>query len=250
MIFRRKNTLSSESLRNGVALITDYDPTSRVSEEYRTLRTNIQYAKADDPIRTLVFTSAGPSEGKSTVSGNVAVTFAQAGRRTLIIDADMRRPSVHATFGLQNNVGLVDLLTGDEDNELLQRACQKTSVENLFALPSGPIPPNPSELLASKRMGRLLQAVTGAFDLVILDAPPVLSVTDAQIVASRADATILVAPFGIAQKAMVAEAKDLLTKVDANIIGVVMNRVPETERHTRYGYYYDAYYSSDAKKKR
>ncbi|WP_262316918.1 CpsD/CapB family tyrosine-protein kinase [Lacticaseibacillus parakribbianus] len=247
-LFKHKHDASQDSLLHGVALITDYAPMSRVSEEYKTLRTNILYAKADDPIHTLLITSAGPSEGKSTVSGNIAATFAKQGLRTILLDTDMRRPTVHATFGIQNNFGLVDLLTGEEDNEKLQRACRQTEIENLTILPCGPIPPNPSELLASKRMTRLLKGLTNAFDLVILDAPPVISVTDAQVLGSRADATVLVVPYGIAQKSMVMEAKSLLDQVNANIIGVVMNRVPASERQNRYGYYYDAYYNNDGKK--
>ncbi|NVY96210.1 CpsD/CapB family tyrosine-protein kinase [Lactobacillus sp. DCY120] len=241
---QKKSRLSNESGRSGVALIADYDPSARVSEEYRTLRTNILYAKADDPIKTLVFTSDSPSEGKSTVSANTAATFAQQGIRTLLLDADMRRPTIQATFGLQNKFGLVDLLTGEEDEAKLVKACQKTAIENLFVLPAGPIPPNPSELLSSKRMQHILKLVSQAFDLVILDAPPVMSVTDAQIIASRTDATIIVAPYGIAQKNMLLETRNLLEKVHANIIGVVMNRVPEAARRSQYGYYYGSYYTS------
>lgn len=243
MNFFKKNrpTLDDTSMHQGVNLITSADPTSFISEQYKTLRTNILYSNADEQIKTLVFTSSGPSEGKSTVSGNVAVTFANQGLRTLLMDADMRRPTVHATFSAFNDSGLVTLLTGEESNEKLAQTIIETEIDHLYALPAGPVPPNPSELLSSKRMHRLMDALKNSFDIIILDAPPVGSVTDAQILASQADATILVVPYGIAQKELVAEAQDLLQKANANLIGAVMNRIPPEEHKGYYGYYNYSY---------
>lgn len=201
-------------MHKGVGLITDYAPKSHISEQFRTLRTNIQYSDADHQIKTLVFTSSGPSEGKSTISGNIAVTFANQGLRTLLVDADTRRPTVHATFSLLNERGLVTLLTSKEDLDLSEYIVP-TSVDHLSVLPTGPVPPNPSELLSSKRMERLIATLAKNFDMVIFDVPPLGSVTDAQILASKVDATVLVVPYGIAQKGAVLAAKSMLEQVDA-----------------------------------
>lgn len=238
----KKKSLDNRSVHEGVALITDYDSSGHISEEYRTLRTNISFSRADSTLRTIVLTSDGPAEGKSTVSANLAITFANQGQKTILVDLDMRKPTVHATFGVQNTSGLVNLLTDPiKDLEaLLPSYCNESRIDNLTVLTSGPTPPNPSELLGSDRMVTLLATLNKHYDRIILDTPPVVSVTDAQIVSSRADATILVVPYGIAQKASVIDAKMLLQKVHANIIGVVMNRVPVASRS---GYYYDEYYN-------
>lgn len=237
---KKKERLANQSVRRGVALITDYDASGRISEEYRTLRTNISFSKADGTLKTIAVTSDSPAEGKSTVSANLAVTFANQEQNTILVDLDMRKPTVHATFGIQNSSGLVNLLTDSVKNleMLLPSYCKESGIDNLMVLPSGPIPPNPSELLGSDRMATLLAALSKHYDRIVLDTPPVISVTDAQIISSRADATILVVPYGIAQKAAVLDAKVLLQKVNANIIGVVMNRVPTTAQSN---YYYDGY---------
>jgi capsular exopolysaccharide synthesis family protein len=240
--FKRNRKMTNQSARQGVALITDYDPLGRVSEEYRTLRTNISFSKADGALKTIALTSDAPTEGKSTVAANLAVTFANQELKTILVDLDMRRPTVHATFGIQNANGLVNLLTdaGDDLEAQLPSYCKPSGIENLEVLTSGPTPPNPSELLSSDRMAKLLAALSKHYDRIVLDTPPVVSVTDAQIIASHADATILVVPYGIAQKAAVVAAKSLLQKVNANIIGVVINRVP-AQNHA--SYYYDGYYN-------
>ena len=245
----KKNGLDDISMHKGISLITDYAPKSHISEQFRTLRTNILYSDADKQLKTLVFTSSGASEGKSTVSGNVAVTFANQGLRTLLVDADTRRPTVHATFSLTNEKGLVNLLTTKEDLDLADYIVP-TSINHLSVLPTGPLPPNPSELLSSKRMERLIETLAKNFDMVIFDVPPLDSVTDAQILASKVDATILVVPYGIAQKGAVLAAKEMLEKVDANIIGVVQNRIPQ-EAGGYYGYYYyGGYYGKDNSEKK
>lgn len=245
---KKKQDLDDVSMNKGIGLITEYDPKSHISEQFRTLRTNILFSDADNQIKTLVFTSSGPSEGKSTVSGNVAVTFANQGLRTLLVDADTRRPTVHATFSLTNEKGLVNLLTTKTDLDLSEYIIP-TTIDKLSVLPTGPVPPNPSELLSSKRMERLIETLSKNFDIVIFDVPPLGSVTDAQILASRTDATVLVVPYGIAEKGAVLAAKEMLDNVDANIIGVVQNRVPE-EANGYYGYYgyYGNYYGKDKNK--
>ncbi|MDM7528016.1 CpsD/CapB family tyrosine-protein kinase [Lacticaseibacillus paracasei] len=237
----KKKRLGTRSLHQGVALITNYDAFGHISEEYRTLRTNISFSKADGVLKTIAVTSDSPSEGKSTVSANLAVTFANQEQNTILVDLDMRKPTVHATFGIQNTSGLVNLLTNPVKDlkMLLPNYCKESGIDNLTVLTSGPTPPNPSELLGSDRMTTLLAALSKNYDRIILDTPPVVSVTDAQIISSRADSTILVVPYGIAQKTAVLDAKALLKKAHANIIGVVMNRFPATSQSS---YYYNGYY--------
>ncbi|SPS03294.1 Tyrosine-protein kinase YwqD [Latilactobacillus sakei] len=219
----KKHKLSQDSMEEGVGLITLTDPTSVIAEQFRTIRTNIQFSSIDEKIRSVVFTSSGPSQGKSTVSANVAVTWADQGLDVLLVDADMRRPTIHQTFQVPNKKGLTALLTNQEVD--LNQVIQKTPVDHLFVLPCGVVPPNPSELLNTRKMDMLIKELTKHFDLVIFDAPPVISVTDAQILASKVDGTIMVVPQGIADKSSVLKSKELLEVVHARLLGAIMNRV-------------------------
>ncbi|QWF36059.1 CpsD/CapB family tyrosine-protein kinase [Latilactobacillus curvatus] len=237
-LFKKEKSLDQASMKEGVGLITLTDPTSVIAEQFRTVRTNIQFSSIDQKLRSVVFTSAGPSQGKSTVSANVAVTWADQGVDVLLVDADMRRPTVHQTFQVPNKRGLTSLLT-DETFDLTN-TIQKTPVEHLFVLPCGDVPPNPSELLNTKKMDKLIQELTKHFDLVIFDVSPVISVTDAQILASKVDGTILVVPQGIVEKGSVAKAKELLEVVNARILGTIMNRVKAENTGGYYGGYYGA----------
>ncbi|MGE7172279.1 CpsD/CapB family tyrosine-protein kinase [Latilactobacillus sakei] len=242
-LFRKEKKLDQDSMKEGVGLITLTSPTSVIAEQFRTIRTNIQFSSIDQKLRSLVFTSSGPLQGKSTISANVAVTWADQGVNVLLVDADMRRPTVHQTFQVPNKKGLTSLLTEDEFD--FNTTIQKTPVEHLFVLPCGVVPPNPSELLNTKKMDKLIVELTKHFDLVIFDAPPVISVTDAQILASKVDGTILVAPQGIADKRSVVKSKELLDVVHARILGTIMNRVkPENT-----GGYYGGYYGAEESKK-
>lgn len=240
--FRKEKKLEQDSMKEGVGLITLTEPTSVIAEQFRTIRTNIQFSSIDQKLRSVVFTSSGPSQGKSTVSANVAVTWADQGVDVLLVDADMRRPTIHQTFQVPNKRGLTALLTEDEFD--LNSTIQKTPVDHLFVLPCGVVPPNPSELLNTKKMDKLITELTKHFDLVIFDAPPVISVTDAQILASKTDGTILVTPQGIAEKGSIAKAKELLDVVNARILGTIMNRVKSENT----GGYYGGYYGADKSK--
>ncbi|WP_262349212.1 CpsD/CapB family tyrosine-protein kinase, partial [Limosilactobacillus fermentum] len=178
------------------------------------------------------------SEGKSTVTANVAIAWAQEGKRVLLIDADLRRSTLHATFGLSNQKGLTTVLTGDSNEVDLSNVVQKSGVENLEVLTAGPVPPNPSELLASQRMQSLINGVRDAYDLVVLDVPPMLQVTDTQVLSSNLDGVILVVRQGVTQKAAVRRAVEMLRISKTNILGYVMNDVYDADAGYGYGYGY------------
>lgn len=215
-------------------LISHVNPKSVVSEQFRTIRTNLNFSIPDKKLKTLLVTSAAPREGKSTNSSNIGVVFAQEGRKVLIIDGDMRKPTVHHTFGKKNSHGLSSVLTGQSE---LQDSIQKTEIENLSVMTSGPIPPNPAELLASISMDSLIDKLKTQFDLIIFDAPPVLSVTDAQILSNKCDGTVLVISVGEAEKEGVLKAKEALEKSKGNILGVILNNYILERDHYYYHYY-------------
>ena len=188
----------------------------------------------DQDIKSIIITSSTPGEGKSTSSANFAVVFAQSGKNVLLVDGDMRKPTAHHTFGLLNARGLSNILTRQLE---YQEVVQKTEVPQLSIIPSGPIPPNPAELLASKTTDRFIGQALEEYDLIIFDAPPVLSVTDAQILANKCDGTILVINTGETEKESSLKAKDVLVASKANILGVILNRYVLEKDHYYYQYY-------------
>ncbi len=212
------------------------------SEAYRTLRTNIQFSSVDRPIRTLVVTSSGPSEGKSTTAANLAIVMAQTGQKVVLVDADLRRPVLHKTFGVPNNVGITTALLAGDDVDL-QSYLQPTEIDNLMILTSGPIPPNPSELLGSQRMKNVIDRLAQAADIVIFDTPPVLVVTDAAVLSRQTDGVLLIADAGGTREPALAHAVEELRKTGANILGVALNRLDSRSRGYYYYYYY--YYYTD-----
>ncbi|PIC64052.1 capsular biosynthesis protein [Sporosarcina sp. P13] len=215
-------------------VVTYTNPKSVVSEQFRTLRTNINFSMPDHDLKSILFTSAVPGEGKSTASANTAVVFAQQGKKVLLIDADMRKPTTHYTFSRMNATGLSNLLTRQWE---LDDVIQQTDIEGLDLITSGPIPPNPVELLSSKTMDTLLEKLKAKYDLLIFDAPPVLSVTDAQILSNKAEGTILVLNAGKTEKDSVLKAKEALVSSQANILGTVFNNFVLHKDHYYYQYY-------------
>ena len=240
---RRKNKATNDTLVNGAKLITVAHPKSPISEQFRTIRTNINFMAIDKPIKTLAMTSANVSEGKSTVTDNVAVVWAQTGQRVLLIDADLRRPTLHTTFNKSNQEGLTTILTSGTNSIDLRQIVQPSGVENLDILTSGPVPPNPAELLNSQRMKTLIESVKSVYDMVIVDVPPMLEVTDTQVLSHYLDAIVLVVKQGQTQKLAVKRAVELLNLAHANLLGYVMNDV-NTDGDAGYGYGYGYGYGS------
>ena len=227
-------------------LVADSAPKSPAAEAYRTLRTNIQFAGLDRPCRTIVVTSATPAEGKTTTAANFGVVCAQAGARVCLVDADLRKPSLHRVFRTENQRGLTTALI---EGKSLGDVAVPTSVSGLSLVASGPLPPNHAELAASKRMHDLLEAATRDFDLVLCDTPPVLSVSDAVALAAQCDGVILVVRVGGASATAVRRAAEQLDAVKSRILGVLLNRVDARRDgyYAEYHRYYHAYYGSDSR---
>jgi capsular exopolysaccharide synthesis family protein len=215
------------------SLISMTNPKSPIAEQFRTIRTNIQFSNVDEELQTMIVTSSGPGEGKSTTTANLAVVFAQQGKRVLLVDADLRKPTAHYTFRTENHVGLSNVLTRQAT---LDEAVKTTDQDNLWVLTSGPIPPNPSELLGSKGMLMLLEKAKDEYDVIILDSPPVLAVTDAQVLSNLTDGVVLVVSSGKTEIESAKKAKELLDSAKAKILGVVLNN--KKVQDSQYYYYY------------
>ena len=223
----------------GLNLVTQNDPKNPAAEAYRVIRTGIQFAQAGKELQTIALTSCTPNEGKSTTIANLAVVLTQAGKSVLLIDCDMRNPTVHKNFNLSNKVGLSSCISM---GTALSDAVQKTSIEGLYALTGGVIPPNPSELLGSEQMKNVLQRAKEQYDYVLIDTPPVMPVTYALIVSRFVDGMILVIASAEVKVEMARDVKNQLQHAGANILGVVLNKVRSEHHGYGYGYYY--YYGS------
>ena len=227
----------------GLNLVTQNDPKNPAAEAYRVIRTGIQFAQAGKELQTIALTSCTPNEGKSTTIANLAVVLTQAGKSVLLIDCDMRNPTAHKNFNLSNKVGLSSCISM---GTALSDAVQKTSIEGLYALTGGVIPPNPSELLGSEQMKNVLQRAKEQYDYVLIDTPPVMPVTDALIVSRFVDGMILVIASAEVKVEMARDVKNQLVNAGANILGVVLNKVRSEHHGYGYGYYY--YYGNDGEK--
>lgn len=215
-------------------VIMHKNPRSPISENYRILRTNIEFSLIDKKLQVIMVTSSRAGEGKSTTCSNLAVAFAQTGKRVLLIDADLRKPTQHQIFTVSNRKGLMTALFHQQP---LEDVIQLTDVENLSIMAAGPTPPNPSELLSSKGMEQLLADLRGMFDVIIIDTPPIMLVTDAQLIASQSDGAVLVIDSGSVKKSDALKSKAYLEHVKAKIIGVVLNNVPGKNAGSYYYYY-------------
>ncbi|MDP4551655.1 CpsD/CapB family tyrosine-protein kinase [Alkalihalobacillus macyae] len=215
------------------SLLTHQNPKSPIAEQYRTIRTNIQFAAVEEEIRTIMVTSSGPMEGKSTTIANLGVVLAQQGKRVLIADTDLRKPTVHYTFRVMNTRGLTNVLTRQAE---LTEVTLETEVPNLEVLTSGPVPPNPSELLGSKAMDTLIEEALSHYDIILFDCPPVLAVADSQIIANKVQGTVLVISSGTTEREAAIKAKERLESAKGKLLGVVLNR--KKMKDGSYYYYY------------
>jgi non-specific protein-tyrosine kinase len=222
--------------------ITVSEPRAPVAEAFRALRTNIQFASVDRSLHSLLVTSPSPADGKSTVVANLGVVMAQGGRSCVLVDSDLRRPRIHKLLRLSNQSGMSELFVQSQIH--LDGSLQKTEVPNLYVLTSGSLPPNPSELLGSEKMLEILRQIEGQSDLLIVDSPPVLAVTDASVLAPRMDGVLLVVKPGVTKFMAVKQAVEQLRRVGANVIGLVLNEVEFKRSRYYYKSYYYTYYDS------
>nr|WP_156779689.1 CpsD/CapB family tyrosine-protein kinase [Desulforamulus reducens] len=216
-------------------LVVLENPKSPVAEAYRIARTNIQFAAVDKELKTLLITSSGPAEGKSTTAANLGIAFAQSGKSVIIVDADLRKPTQHKVWEIDNIIGLTNILLGDTE---IATALQPSPMKNLHIVTTGPIPPNPAELLGSQRMTALLTSFREHADIIIIDSPPIIAVTDAALLAPQADGVVLVVASGQAKIETAQKAKQMLLNGKAKILGTILNMVEEDSQDYYYYYYY------------
>lgn len=222
-------------------IIIKQDPKSPISEIFRTLRTNLQFMTSNKGLKTLLVTSCVPGEGKSWVSANLVATFAQEGKKVLIVDSDMRKGRMHTIFEIEKKPGLSNYLSGvtemeDKDNVL--NYIKESNIENVYVIPAGDVPPNPSELLVSDRMKQLLEQLKAMFDLVIFDGTPCLLVTDSLILARQVDATVVVTAYKSTKLGEVEKIKKSIENVGGKIAGIIINKIPISPKKYQSTYYY------------
>lgn len=231
-------------------LITYNDPKSPISEIFRTLRTNIQFMTSNKGLKTLLVTSSVPGEGKSWISANLILAFAQEGKKVLIVDSDMRKGRLHTIFDVEKKPGLSNFLSeiiDVEDKDNVLNYIKQTKIENLYVMPTGDVPPNPSELLISDRTNLLLQQLENIFDIVIFDGTPSLIVTDALILARKVDATLIVTAYKTTKMGDVEKIKKSIENVGGKIAGIVINKIPISAKKYEHSYYYGNKQNKDDK---
>lgn len=219
------------------------NPRSPATESYRGLRTNLQFASIGKDLKSLVITSSGPGEGKSTTAMNLGVVLAQSGQRVILVDADLRRPTLHKLGGLNNRAGLTNMLIADAGSEA-SFYCQKTDIPSLLVVPTGPLPPNPSDVLNSPRMGEIIKGLAARADIVLIDTPPMVF-SDAQIVAGLVDGCLVVTQAGRTRSTDLRDVVQTLEQTGANIVGIVVNRINFGRAEYRRREYYTTYYNAD-----
>jgi capsular exopolysaccharide synthesis family protein len=221
------------------ALVVASPQRTAAAEGYRVLRTNVRFSTIDDPAQALLISSTSPGEGKSTTVANLAVAMAQTGQRVIVVDSDLRRPTLHRIFGLSNGAGLTNALLSREPD--LSRFLQPTRFETLWVMTAGPLPPNPSELLGSRRLDAVISALRKEVDVLIFDSPPALAVADASILAAKVDGTMLVIDAGRTRVQALQGAHEALSRAKTRVLGAILNKLPERGRGY---YYYPDYYSA------
>jgi len=228
-------------------LVTNVGSKSPVTESYRSLWTNIQFGHLDKPVDTALLTSPGPGEGKSLTTANLALTIAQSGMKVLVVDTDLRRPTVHRLFGCPKTPGLSELMAGDLNN--LKDFIRNTYADNLYVLTCGDPPPNPVGILGSDKMKQLIEMAKSQFDFVLFDSPPLIAMADASVLASELDTTLLVLHAGKTKQQIANQAREMLERLNINIFGVILNNVDYSRRYGYYYYYYHyhQYYSREEK---
>lgn len=221
-------------------LVVATNPKEIISEQIRTIRTNLQFTSADEKIKTILITSSIPSEGKSFISSNLATAFAQNNKKVLIVDCDMRKGRVNKIFKISNRIGLSNLLAYKEDDEEnLEDYVFKTKIDNLYVIPRGKVPPNPSELLNSQKTAKLISLLSEIFDYIIFDGPPVNGLSDSLIMSDFVDRTIVVTSLNSAPIELLESTKKMLTNVNAKVAGVIVNKVPRRKNSGKSYYYYE-----------
>ncbi len=221
-------------------LVVATNPKEIISEQIRTIRTNLQFTSADEKIKTILITSSIPSEGKSFISSNLATAFAQNNKKVLIVDCDMRKGRVNKIFKISNRIGLSNLLAYKEDDEEnLEDYVFKTKIDNLYVIPRGKVPPNPSELLNSQKTAKLISLLSEIFDYIIFDGPPVNGLSDSLIMSDFVDRTIVVTSLNSAPIELLESTKKMLTNVNAKVAGVIVNKVPRRKSSGKSYYYYE-----------
>jgi tyrosine-protein kinase Etk/Wzc len=230
-------------------LVTHFDPKSPISEAYRILRTNLRFTRVvDESLKTVVVTSAGPREGKSTTVANLAITLAYMGSKVALVDSDLRRPVIHSIFGLEKENGLTNYMI---DSMPFESILKPTIIENLTIVPCGLLPPNPSELLGSQKMDDFINKLKSKFDMILFDSPPVIAVTDAAVLSNKVHGVVMVISAGTTNRDAIGRSKSLLENVNARLIGAVLNNVNvESTYGSSYYHYYHYYYGGKSKKAR
>ena len=233
-------------------LITHDDPKSPISESFRSLRTNVNYASPDKKIKSLVISSPQPGEGKSTTTANLAIAFAQLRKKTILIDADLRKPVQHNVFDQPRGPGLSEYLIGEIDD--INSIIHPTEIENLYLITAGGLPPNPSELLGSNNMAELVSRLEKDWEMILFDSPPIVAVTDASLISAETDGIAMVVKAGVTHRAAVDRALDTIKNVKSSLVGVILNSVNPETLGGKYSYYYSYYqyyyHSEDGTKKR
>ena len=217
------------------SIISYNDPKSVISEQYRTIRTNIEYSNVDQNTKTILVTSSDKNEGKTTTVSNLAVSFANLNKKVLLIDCDLRNASIHKMFRLNNIYGLTDILAKDR---AVDKCIQETELENLYVLTAGAIPPNPAEILSSEKMKNLIEDLKNIYDYIFIDTPPIGLVTDAGALSSFIDGVVLVVKSESVEKKYLEETKKKLDAVDARILGAILNSYKSEQKDYNYYSYY------------